>query len=79
MKSSMNLEPVRPTGMELVFMYRCPHCARDIPVPSPVSPDLTRCGICGNYFPIVPVDEQSLYFIKIILQNGLAAVDPDFF
>ena len=62
--SQRPLEPVAPDGMELLFFYRCPHCLR-------------RDG-CGKQFPIIPVDEHGLHYVRIMLANGKAAADPDY-
>lgn len=73
-----SLRPVGPDGMELVFFYPCPHCGRRMTVASPTQPAMIPCNACHKSFPILPVDERSLRFIRIMLHNGLAAVDPDF-
>jgi hypothetical protein len=39
---------------------------------------MAQCDACGRAFPIVPVEESSVRFMKIMLANGRAAVDPDF-
>ena len=39
---------------------------------------MAQCDACGRPFPIVPVDERSVQYIKLMLNNGRAAVDPDF-
>ncbi len=78
MAGRKDIEPARPVGMDIVFMYRCPHCGNEQPVPSPVSPAMIPCMICQNYYPIIPVEESTLYFIRLMLQDGKAAIDPDF-
>jgi DNA-directed RNA polymerase subunit RPC12/RpoP len=70
--------PVRPTGMELIYIYPCPHCGREVPFISPTRPDRARCDACRRTFPIVPVDERSNRYVKLMMANGHAAVDPDF-
>ncbi len=70
--------PVRPTGLELVFMYACPFCQRQAPLVSPTKPAMAQCEACQGHFPIVPVDERTVQFIKIVLANGKAGIDPDF-
>lgn len=77
-KSNKPVAPVPPDGMELLFYYQCPSCARHIALVSPVTPQMIICDNCGMTFPIVPVDERSLHFIHIMLCRGKAAADPDF-
>lgn len=72
------IEPVAPDGMEILFFYPCPGCGKHVPQASPVEPRLVRCPGCGQSFPIIPVDEQGLHFIRIMLADGKAAADPDF-
>jgi hypothetical protein len=72
------LLPVKPSGLELVFFYACPGCRRNLPVVSPTQPTMVRCEACGVQFPIVPVDEKGVRFMKLITASGNAAVDPDF-
>ncbi len=71
-------QPVAPESMELVFYYKCPQCGRRNPLIAPTQPALTRCEACGNIFPVMPVDERTVHYVKIMLANGRAAVDPDF-
>lgn len=70
--------PVAPEGMEILFFYPCPHCGRHVPLLNPVQPALAQCDACKQGFPIMPVDERSLHYMRIMLANGRAAVDPDF-
>ncbi len=72
------LTPVKPVGVELVFLFPCPFCQREVPVVAPVKPTLIACDACRGRFPIVPVDDRSVRFVKLMLGNGKAAVDPDF-
>lgn len=65
--------------MEIIFFYKCPRCERHMPVPSPLEPRLLTCENCRLSFPIIPVDEQGLHYIRIMLAGGKAAADPDFF
>lgn len=76
--SQRPLEPVKPSSMELVFFYTCPHCHRELPTFAQIQPTLLMCETCGQHFPIVPVDEYTVQFIKVVLDNGPAAIDPDF-
>ncbi len=72
------LTPVKPEGMEVIFLYPCPFCKRNSPLVSPSQPTMAGCEHCGGRFPIVPVDERSIKFFKLMLADGKAAVDPDF-
>ncbi|MGE4553175.1 MAG: hypothetical protein AB7D57_08685 [Desulfovibrionaceae bacterium] len=72
------LTPVRPTGMEIVFLYPCPHCQREVPLIAPARPAMAQCDACRKNFPIVPVDERTMNYLRLILAGGKAAIDPDF-
>ncbi len=76
--SSRPIDPVKPVSMELVFFYACPFCNNEMPVVSPISPTMLNCDVCRQRFPIVPVDEHSVQFIKLMLQDGQAAIDTDY-
>ena len=78
MSSARPVEPVKPTGMELIFYYVCPFCHLEIPLVAPQQPGLISCESCRRKFPIVPVDQRNVYYIRIMMGNGAAAVDPDF-
>ena len=71
------LQPVAPVGMELVFFYSFPQCGWHAAVGSPVEAKLVPCESCGLRFPIIPVEEHYLHFMRIMTGGGLAAVDPD--
>ena len=75
--SQKPLEPVAPDGMELLFFYRCPHCLRHVPLVNPVEPRNVRCDGCGKQFPIIPVDEHGLHYVRIMLANGKAYLSTD--
>ena len=72
------IQPVTPTSMELIFMYRCPHCGRNAALVAPTQPAMVQCDACQMQFPLVPVDERTVQYIKLMLAGGRAAVDPDF-
>lgn len=72
------LTPVKPVGLEVIFLYPCPHCQRQVPLIGPTQPSMAQCDACAKHFPIVPADNRSLRFIKIMLGNGRAGIDPDF-
>ena len=76
--SSRPVQPVPPESMELVFFYRCPGCGRRNPLIAPTQPSMTRCESCGEPFPVMPVDERTVHYVKIMLANGRAAVDPEY-
>jgi hypothetical protein len=72
------LTPVKPSGMELIFLYSCPFCRRMVPLANPTQPSMAQCDACHEHFPIVPVDDRSIQFVKIMLAGGKAGIDPDF-
>ncbi|MDL2272057.1 hypothetical protein LJC23_03385 [Desulfovibrio sp. OttesenSCG-928-I05] len=78
MSSKRPVSPVKPSSMELIFLYACPFCRREIPLVSPAHPTLVTCDACRQKFPIVPVDQRSVHYVKIMLDNGEAAIDPDY-
>lgn len=71
-------EPVAPDGMELIVFYQCPYCGRHIGLPAPIEPRMIPCDVCHRNFPIIPVDEYGLHFLRIITAGGKATADPDF-
>ena len=77
-QSGRTTAPVLPVGMELVFIYPCPRCGHANPRVAPTQPAMTRCEACGTAFPVAPVDERTVHYVKIMLANGRAAVDADF-
>lgn len=70
--------PAKPCALELLVAYACPHCGRTLHMIAPTRPGMVRCDACGDQFPVVPVEERTLAFLKIMLANGAAAVDSDF-
>jgi len=78
MSDAKNFSPAKPVGMEIVFYYQCPYCSRKVPLIAPVEPSMGQCDACGNQFPVVPADEKNIRYIKTILDNGKAAIDPNF-
>ena len=70
--------PVKPTSMELVFFYPCPYCRRELPLVAPAQPAMITCDVCRQSFPIVPIDEYSVQFVKLLLADGPAAIDQDY-
>lgn len=72
------LAPVKPVAMELLFIYPCPFCERQVPLLGPSQPAMAQCDACQQMFPVVPVDGYTSRFVKLMLNNGKAAVDSDF-
>jgi hypothetical protein len=72
------ISPVRPVGMELVMLYPCPHCGRNVPLLAPVEPAMGSCDFCKKQFPLVPIDNTTVQYIKLILHNGQAPIDPEY-
>ena len=72
------VSPVKPRSMEMIYLYPCPFCEREVPMLSPTVPQMAQCDACRRTFPIVPVDEKTIKFIKVVLANGQASIDPDF-
>ena len=70
--------PATPVSVELVFFYACPYCQRELPLVAPSQPTMVTCDTCRQSFPIVPVDEYSVQFVKLMLADGQAAIDPDY-
>jgi hypothetical protein len=71
-------KPVSPSGMELTFFYPCPHCEHQIALRAPTRAMMARCDSCAKLFPIMPVDARGIRFVRIMLAEGRAALDPDF-
>lgn len=76
--SGKPVNPVKPKGLELIFIYACPFCQREIPLVAPTSPAVVRCDVCTRTFPVIPIEEKTISFIKLMLGNGAAAIDADF-
>lgn len=72
------VSPVKPAGMEMIYFYTCPYCGREVPLFAPTSPAMAKCDACRQSFPIVPVDERTVRFVKIMLGGGRASIDPDY-
>lgn len=72
------LEPVAPDGMEVLIFYKCPRCGRHTAIPAPTEPRMLSCDGCRMAYPIIPVDEHGLQYVRIMLAGGKAAADPDF-
>ena len=78
MNAKRPVQPVPPSGMELIFLYRCPHCGRKTALIAPTQPAMAQCSSCAQPFPLVPVDERTIQYIRLMLDDGRAAADPDF-
>ena len=72
------VQPDAPSGMEIIFTYRCPFCGCKAVILAPLQPGRITCESCQKIFPIIPVDERTIRYIKTMLASGKAAVDPDF-
>lgn len=72
------LSPVKPSGLELIYIYPCPFCDRQVPLIAPTQPTMAPCDACGKHFPIVPADEKTVRYIKLMTAGGKAGIDPDF-
>ncbi len=72
------LTPVKPVAMDFLFIYPCPFCGRQVPLLGPSQPSMAPCDGCRQMFPVVPVDGYTMRYLKLMLNNGKAAVDPDF-
>ena len=72
------IAPVAPSDMTILFTYRCPVCGREYSVPEPTQPAQIRCMNCQAKFPVIPVDERTIDYIRLMLDNGRAAADADF-
>lgn len=78
MASQRPVQPVPPTGMELIFFYKCPRCGRNLALIAPTQPTMVQCESCRQPFPLVPVDARTVQYIKLMMAGGRAAADPDF-
>ncbi len=72
------IQPVAPTGMEIVLSYTCPECKENIPTIAPTSPVKLRCPLCSTEYPIIPADTMILQYLSLMYANGAAIVNPDF-
>jgi transcription elongation factor Elf1 len=72
------IDPVKPSAMELIFVYSCPFCGYKLNLLAPTAAAIVQCGSCGKQFPIVPVESNTVNFVKIMLDNGKSAIDADY-
>ncbi len=72
------IQPVAPTGMDIVLNYKCPECAQSIPALAPTTPVKLRCPHCKTEYPIIPADPMTLQYLSLIYANGGALVNADF-
>ena len=72
------VQPVPPVAMEMIFFYTCPQCGWHAAVGNATEAKLIPCESCGLRFPITPVEEHYLHFMRIMTGAGRAAADPDF-
>ena len=68
------VQPVPPAAMEMIFFYTCPQCGWHAAVGNPTEAKLIPCESCGLRFPIIPVEEHYLHFMRIMTGAGRAAV-----
>ena len=78
MESIKPQTPVKPSGMEVIFFYTCPRCQREVPLIAPTRPAMAQCDACQHSFPLAPVDEKTIRYMKLMLNGGRAAVDSEF-
>jgi transcription elongation factor Elf1 len=77
-KNVKPVDPVKPSAMELLFVYSCPFCDSRLNLLAPTVAAIVQCGTCGNKFPIVPIEGKTVNFVKIMLDNGRAAIDSEY-
>jgi len=70
--------PVKPCGLEVIFLYPCPFCGREVPLVAPLKPQMAQCDACHQRFPVVPADEKTVRFVKLMTAGGKAGIDPDY-
>lgn len=73
-----HMTPVPPDALEVIVFYKCPFCSRHIGLPAPTEPRMVSCDACRRNFPIIPVDEFGLHYLRIMTAGGKAAADADF-
>ena len=78
-KTTAPIAPVAPSGMEIIFLYVCPKCKKSVGLVSPTQPAMAQCEFCSQVFPILPVDERGVQYVKLMMGNGLSAADLDFY
>jgi hypothetical protein len=39
---------------------------------------MAQCDACRKNFPIVPVDEKAVRYLRLMMAGGKAGIDPDF-
>ena len=78
MQRKKPVTPVKPARVELLYLYPCPYCGREVALVSPVRPSVAQCDSCEQRFPIVPVDEKDVRYFKLMQAGGPAGIDPDF-
>ncbi len=78
MTEKRKLFPVKPFDMDIVYYYKCPYCQRKVPLIAPIQPSMGQCDACHKQFPVAPADKRTLAFIKTVLDDGKAGIDPDF-
>jgi hypothetical protein len=46
MNAQKPVAPVKPGSMEVIFLYACPFCRREIPLVSPAHPPPGNSAVC---------------------------------
>ncbi len=76
---SKSINPVAPSGMEIIFFYTCPQCKHPVGLVAPTHPAMAQCDFCHQMFPVLPVDERGVQYVKLMMGNGLSAMDLDYY
>lgn len=76
--SSRPVQPVPPESMELVFFLSLPRLWAPQPSDCADAAFHDPLRVLRGPFPVMPVDERTVHYVKIMLANGRAALDPDF-
>ncbi len=72
------IEPVAPSGLDIILTYACPSCHTPLPVAAPIHPIKIKCAMCSLEFPILPADPTTLQYLRLILADGAAIINADF-
>ncbi|MDD6089035.1 MAG: hypothetical protein PUB69_06980 [Desulfovibrionaceae bacterium] len=75
--NSPDSSPVSPSGMQVMLRYICPRCGQGCFIPAPLRETELHCR-CGQIFTAAPVDEYSMAFMEILLDDGRAAVKQEY-
>lgn len=78
MAKARPVDPVAPVGMTMIFHYACPFCRRTVPLDTPTQATMVFCPHCTRRFPIIPVDESVVHFIRIMTDDGRGAANQEY-